>query len=782
MKSYLDLVGQYGKVHKKKNRITILCIAIAVCLVTSIFGMADMEIRAQITGQIRSNGNFHVSIKNIDHETAKLIGNRVDVAVSGWVRTISGTSGTSGYTIQGKPLAITGSEEAIAGEMGLTITEGHFPQKTDEALLDRQALEQFSLSLGELVSVTFSDGSPHDFTIVGTYDDFASLKKADAHGLFFSYDGLRQLAGTDDGHSRYFVQFKTDANMRKSIDEIKAAYHLSDDQISENTALLGMIGQSRDSFMMQLYMTASILFVLVLTAGILMIASSFNMNVLERVQFFGLLRCLGASKTQVEKFVLLEGIRFSLKGIPIGLLTGTVVVWAASAFLKYVNPAYFSDMPLFGVSWISLIAGMVVGFLTVILASLSPCKKAAKVSPLSAVTGNINQTNVPQSKTAVNTTHTRVEIAMGIHHAFASKKNILLMIGSFAISIILFLSFSVMVNFTYQAVKPLKPYTPDISVISGDNTRSLDTNLFEHIKNNPEVKHTFGRMFAYNVPVTSTQGEGKINLISYEENQFRWAKKQLTKGSIDQVASETDSVLVVYSEDLDWQVGDTIALKLPAGEKNVKIAGMLSSSPFDREPGTQTVICSEKTFAELTGEQGYTIIDIQLAKDAGDKTVSQIRSLTTSQMKFSDQRQGNAEAKAAFYSFAIFIYGFLLIIASITVFNIINSMNTSVSSRMNQYGVMRAVGMSGKQLHRMVAAEASAYAVYGCLVGCILGLPLHQYLFRSIITFRWGLAWQPPLTALAIIVGVAILTTFLSVIGPVKKINKMDIVNVVNAQ
>ena len=775
MKSYLDLIGQYAKVHKQKNRITILCIAIAVCLVTAIFGLADMEIRAQITERINSNGNWHVQIKDIDDQTAKLIGSRVDVAVSGWVQ------GTDNGTLEGKLLRVLGGEEAISGQMGLAVETGRFPQKTDEALLDRQAMEQFSLSLADTVSVTLADGSKRSFSIVGVYGDFSSLKAADTHGLYLSKEGIRRIADTDSSRS-FLAQFKSGVNMRKAIDEIKVNYQLADDQVSENTFLLGLVGQSRDSYMMQLYMTAAVLFVLVLTAGVLMIASSFNMSVLERVQFFGLLRCLGASKAQVKRFVLLEGIRFSFKGIPLGLLTGTVIVWAASAFLKYVNPAFFSDMPLFGVSWISLISGVVVGFMTVILASLSPCQKAAKVSPLSAVTGNINQTGVAQSKTAVKTRNTRVETAMGINHALASKKNILLMTGSFAISIILFLGFSVLVNFMHQAVKPLKPYTPDISVVSADNTTSLAANLLEQIKNNPEVKRAYGRMFAYDLPVASRQGEGKINLISYEENQFDWAKEQLIQGSLDEVSAGGDSVLVVHSANLQWQVGDRITLKLSSGQKDVKIAGILSTSPFDQKPGTQTVICSEKTFQELTEKQGYTIIDIQLTKGADDKTISQLRSLTTAQMTFSDRRQSNEEAKAAFYSFAIFIYGFLMIIASITVFNILNSMNTSVSGRMNQYGVMRAVGMSGQQLQRMVIAEAGTYTVCGCLAGCVLGLPLHSFIFRSMITSHWGVQWQPPLAALAVIIGIAVLATFLSVKGPVKKINQLDIVNVVNAQ
>ena len=47
MKSYLSLIPAYAKVHRKQNRMTLLCIILSVFLVTAIFGMADMEIRSQ---------------------------------------------------------------------------------------------------------------------------------------------------------------------------------------------------------------------------------------------------------------------------------------------------------------------------------------------------------------------------------------------------------------------------------------------------------------------------------------------------------------------------------------------------------------------------------------------------------------------------------------------------------------------------------------------------------------------------------------------------------------
>ena len=67
-------------------------------------------------------------------------------------------------------------------------------------------------------------------------------------------------------------------------------------------------------------------------------------------------------------------------------------------------------------------------------------------------------------------------------------------------------------------------------------------------------------------------------------------------------------------------------------------------------------------------------------------------------------------------------YAFLIVIAGITILNIINSISMSVSARMKQYGILRAIGMDDAQLKRMISAEAGTYAVSGLVVGIALGL------------------------------------------------------------
>jgi putative ABC transport system permease protein len=183
----------------------------------------------------------------------------------------------------------------------------------------------------------------------------------------------------------------------------------------------------------------------------------------------------------------------------------------------------------------------------------------------------------------------------------------------------------------------------------------------------------------------------------------------------------------------------------------------------------------------LTQNNDYTIIDMQLEKTATDQTVSSIRVAAGPSLKIYDKRQSNTEARAMFYSMGIFVYGFLMVIALITIINIINNMNSSVAVRLNYYGIMMAVGMSIKQIRKMIVVEAATYAICGCLLGCVVGIPIHKFLFEVAITYHWAIKWTLPTQSLMIILSITIITTMTSIIWPVKKISQMDIVKVVNA-
>ncbi len=773
MRSYLGLIPQYERVHHKNNRISVLCITLSVCLVMAIFSMADMAMRSQKNYFIKTNGEYHAVLHDVETETAERISERIDVAISGWVY-----QGCVGM-LSGKTVSFVGAEEETMESLTeMDMTDGAYPSRPDEALLNESAMEQLGLSIGDNVTVTVPDGSQKQYQITGVLADMGSMLKADICGMALCEEGFLAIADENaaDG-TTYRIQFKGGAHIQEAMKEIKSQFGLSDGQISENTALLGLMGQSESNIMQALYLIAAILVFLVLIAGTVMISAGFNTNVLERTQFYGLLRCLGASTKQVKYFVILQGIRQSAKGVPIGLLAGQVVTWAACLLLKSISGDRFSEVPLFEFSIIGILAGIVVGFLIVLLASLSPAKKASRVSPVTAISG---ASQLTQNKHAANTNLFHVETGMGVFHALSGKKNLFLMTCSFAISIMLFLSFQVMVVFLNQGMPALAPWAPDVSVTAA---MGLEPSIIEEIEEIEGVKCAFGRMEYGWLSVSSDTESGTAALVSYEENQFKWAKEELNEGSTDTVSGETGDILVSYRDGMQWKVGDTVTFHTPFGEKQVRIAGILSSTNASSEAGSiGYIICSEQMLTESTGMTGYTAVDIQLAGSSTDEAVSAIRSLLPPDISIADKRLSNSESQSTYYTGAVFIYGFLFIIALIAVFNIFNSMNASVAARTRQYGVMRSMGMGAGQLYKMIAAEAATYAVLGCVTGCVLGLPLNKMMFQFLIAGKWGTSWQLPAASLLLIVMLCFGSAALAIRRPIKKIRKLSIVDTIKLQ
>lgn len=112
MKSYLDLVPISAKVRKRQNRMTILCIVIAVFLVTAVFSMADMAIRMETANQLNKNGNWHIMVKGISSENVAELSAREDIAAFSAYSDIN-ASLTESYFVGDKRAALVGTDDAV---------------------------------------------------------------------------------------------------------------------------------------------------------------------------------------------------------------------------------------------------------------------------------------------------------------------------------------------------------------------------------------------------------------------------------------------------------------------------------------------------------------------------------------------------------------------------------------------------------------------------------------------------------------------------------------------
>lgn len=347
------------------------------------------------------------------------------------------------------------------------------------------------------------------------------------------------------------------------------------------------------------------------------------------------------------------------------------------------------------------------------------------------------------------------------------------MTGSFALSIIMILSFSVLIQWVNMALNPLKPWAPDVFYSSPDNLCDIKQSFAKEVESRPYVKRVFGRMYQ-SLPAEHEGKLGQIDLISYENQQFQWAAEDLIAGDISAV-SEGNGVLTVFDKSNSLKVGDTIQLE----QTELTVAGVLKDSPFDTS-NQPTVICSEKTFKEITGKDAYAVLDVQLSKKATEQNVNDLHVLANGHYRFYDRLAQNKDTQNTYFMFCLFVYGFLAVITLITIIHTVNSISMSVSARTNQYGAMRAVGMDSLQIKKMILMETATYTTLGLLAGCGLGLPLHHFLYSQMITNYWGTAWQIPLTSIGKILVLLVFTSLLAPFAPAKRICNMPITATIN--
>ncbi len=774
MKSYLSLIPISTKLRRKQNRMTLLCIIISVLLVTTIFSVSDMLIRTESSFMLEKHGSWHIKLDNVSPETAKEISQNFDATALGWSAAFN-SDADQPYYIGERKAALYGTDVTYMTQLADGLEEGTFPQADDEIMLSENAKLALNVQLGDHVTLHTPAGNT-DFTVSGFGSDDKKYYQGQtylvaAYMTQASFHGLMKKNGISPPSSCY-MQFGDAAKAAKAITELKQKYALPKNSISENTAIMGLSGQSNNESIRNIYGIAAVLFVLVLLAGVLMISGSLNSNVIQRTKFFGMMRCIGASRQQIIRFVRLEALNWCKTAVPIGLIAGTVISWGICAWLHYGIGGEFITTPVFAFSPIGLVCGVLVGFITVLLAAQSPAKRAAKISPAAAVSGNANMTSSVRYKGKRHLG--KIDWTLGIHHATASRKNWLLMTSSFALSIILFLCFSIGLDFTRGLMPTMRSWQPDIALNGYSNALVIEKDLSSKISETPGVKQVFCSSYKTHIPVASSRkGIEHINLLSYDDYLLESAKDSLVQGDLSEIYGDSDKVITVYNKDNPLEIGDTIKI---AGQE-VEITSTISDSLF---PGELLVICSQKTFERLTGEHNYTMIGIQLSEKANAYTLQQISDLTARDVIFTDFRESNRESNTTYFAFQCVGYGFLVIISMITMFYIINSISMSVSARTKQYGAMRAVGMDGRQLTWMIAAEALTYAISGLTVGCGIGIPFSRFLHIKLLTRYLGTIWHLPVTLLCLITVFVFVSAVAAVYAPSKRLRKMAITETIN--
>ena len=763
MKSYLSLIPISAKVRRRQNRMTILCIVIAVFLVSAIFSVADMMLRTQMNRAAGKDGSWHLQIAGITQSQAEQLAQQPDVVCAG-AGAVFNEGGEEDYRLNGKRVVLYGCDAQFLRVNRSAAFEGTFPEQDGEVLLGKGAARIFGVAIGDSVTLKLPDGQNRTLTVTGiggVDESYYEMQFAlvDIYLPQETFESLLTGQGEALPQTVYDLQYTSAAKAAKALPQLQQQY--GEDAVHENLNVMGSAGQSNSTAFRTVYSMAGVLFALVLLAGVLMISGTMNSNVAQRTRFFGMMRCLGMSKQQVVHFVRMEALNWCRIAVPIGLVLGTFSSWAVCGALRYGIGGEFATTPVLRLSTGGLCAGVVVGVVTVLLAAQAPAKRAAEVPPVAAASGSEQAAVVHH---AANLGSGRTETALGIYHATASKKNWFLITASFALSIVLALGFIVILQFASLLLPSLAPWQADVIYTGYDNERVLPDTMAQQLRRMSGVARVWGCTGLVHVPASSDRNNvEQVTFCSYDDFMLESSKSMVVKGRMAKNSGADNEVMTMYNKTNPIRVGDTITVNgVP-----LTVVGAFSQGIF---PDDVTLIAPETLFRRVAGEQNYNMIGVQLDRTASDETVLALAAFSSDQIVVQDLRESNRQDRGTYYAARIVLYGFLAIIGGISLLNIVNSISMSVSARMKQYGILRAIGMDDAQLKRMISAEAGTYAVSGLVVGSALGLVLNRKLYILLITHYFGAAWQVPWGCLAVIVVVVLAAVVLAVYNPVRQI------------
>mgnify|MGYP000876200842 FL=1 len=271
-----------------------------------------------------------------------------------------------------------------------TLSSGRLPAATGEVAIDSMLAEQQGLSVGDTIRLrTKNDDDAKAVhsapTVVGIISAGADSKETGIGVLYATAEQLQAMGARMDYRSLY-VKAKPGTDTGALLTKVSETVHAVQPAASV---------QSRDEAISQRSqnqvggtMIATILNILApvcAAVAIIVIATTFSTMVARQTRLVGLMRCIGTTRRQVMLAVLRTGLITGLVGSVLGTALGT----GLGAIM--VSSGIFADLKAdqLTISPTSLALTAALGTLVTLIAVLRPARKATRISPLVALTGQV---------------------------------------------------------------------------------------------------------------------------------------------------------------------------------------------------------------------------------------------------------------------------------------------------------------------------------------------------------------------------------------------------------
>lgn len=814
------LTKRFMKMNRARNVIAVIAIMLTSLLFTSLFvGSIAMILSKRATEIKQFMDSAHASAQNLSEEDAKrlqqTIGQSEDVERYGsGIFLGTGMDERFGFSVE-----VRYADENMAESFNCLPTTGRLPEKENEVALSSMILETLGVTpkIGEEVTLTWEVNpmlkqyKTDTFRICGFWKgDKAVLGQmvwvSEAYAKENCYPVTQEELenGIYNGCKEYSVWYKNLWNLEKKTETIsKAAGFTKTGTGMEVNPAYNLLEEDSFSFSSLIVM---ILFVIL--AGYLIIYNIFNISVKTDIRAYGLLKNVGTTGKQLKKIVRMQAWRLSAVGIPIGLLCGYLaglcMAPSLTADAEISAQAGQTAQTVVSANPLIFLAAALLTLLTVYLSSLQACKMVERISPVEAL--RLAEGEQSQRKIKKNTSVTWW--GMALQNVFRNWKKGLIVMLSIALSMVVVNCIVMLVQGydfdSYRKVFLASDFqldqmtnsllntnfngiTPEIKEILNECPNSAQTGYVyyseETHKMEPELLKTW-ETFA---------DKYEENWTDYEKQRWEDAKATntvnvhflgISKAVFDKLEwkgekcswdtfQSGDYVIVDYGEKYAkhpvsyYQTGDVFQMEYKNGnEKDYEVIGE-ALMPYALDyPYADciyiTVLVQEEEYITQTGNESamYAAID---AKKGADKQIKEY--IDENVLKENDMINvfsvlDMEESFQRFVSKYYMIGGFLVVIlAFIGIMNFFNTTATSVISRKKELALLEVVGMTKKQVSKMLVTEGFLYLGGAFVIAVLLVVfGAEKILANTLGTaffFRMHLTIVPCILMIPILIGIA---------------------------
>lgn len=799
--------------YKSKN----ILIGIAIILTTLLLfvipsiGKDMVEVNFAVINKIYPT--WHALYRNVDESTVMKLAAHHDVKTYG-LRSDAGYMNLEDATVSMMYMDRTGMEL-----YKVKLKEGQLPQKENDIVVSKGILEALGQNgkIGDTITVPYQilkdDGLDYtkekDFRICGFLADNESSKEQKQYTSLVSEAFLKAEIPVEQVKYRFLLQVNgqkgnTTADYTETIQNIARQFGISEDDMNINKEYLAANYVDPAT----IPVIVGIMLIVVL-AGIITIYSVYYVSMNQRVREFGKLKAIGATKRQLRQIVLREGMGVALFAIPIGLLIGTVAVKVV--LLQFVEHAKDSNVLVTEAYkvvakgevqlyywWIYLLA-IAVTLCTVYLSLMKPMRMATKVSEIEAMRyqgGSKRQKSSRKGYQFLNIGRlTKRNLA-------ENKKKSTITIVSMAVTGI----FVMMVATVLSCANPMESAKSSIvgqyeisPIVESGNKEHPEYEWAEVQKNNPlneglkqqieeldgvERVDVFTALKVSGGPFEEEIGTEFINGVP--EEYAEELKKGITEGNVTYEELKSGDKVILDRALLHWypdiKVGDKLKLNIHDGDntfqKEIEVAAI-------GEYGTgltnyNCLIMAKEGAEKLTINNSSSYFQVIADKDYDEALEASLQAIVdgSGRLQMRTWKNEYDTWENAIQMTRGACYAFIIILAAISIMNLINTMINSVHVRKKELGMMQAIGMSDRQLMKMLQLEGIFYTVGTLIisigVGSLAGYPLFLYAKRTgmfdISTYHY------PVTAAIIIILTLFVIQMLLAIFIAKSVRKDSLI------